>query len=372
MVNAVEPLRVVVAGTGFGRIYLDALAKGDRAFRLTGILARGGATSQACATQAGVPLYTDAGDVPDDTDIVCVVIRSGATGGPGSDMARGFLRRGIHVLQEHPVHHDEIAGNLQAARQGDAAYAVNTLHPNLAPVRRFLAAAASVRERQRPRYIDVTCNSQMLYPLLDLAGRALGGLRPWRFDDIPADVSGHPFTTLHGRLGDVPLCLRVQNAVHPDDPDNHSFLLGQVAIGFDGGVLALPELHGPVLWHPRLHAPRTGDGRLAMSGPGTERLAVASTSVFGPTEAPSWHDVFANTWPDAVRVALHELRAAIDEPTRRRSLGAWAMDASQAWNEASRRLGMPTLIRPDEPAALPLDFLYASVRDHDAQERLFR
>ncbi|KAF1007475.1 MAG: hypothetical protein GAK28_01817 [Luteibacter sp.] len=359
--SAVRPLNVVVAGTGFGRVYLDALAKADPAFRLTGVLARGGATSQDIAARLGVPLHVDPADVPDDTDIVCVVVRSGATGGPGSELAMHFLRRGIHVLQEHPVHHHEIATCLHAARQGGAAYAVNTLHPNLAPVRRFLAAATVARQHQVPAYVDIACNSQMLYPLLDLVGRALGGLRPWSFGSPAMDDTGHPFTTLHGRLHDVPLCLRVQNAVHPDDPDNHSFLLGQVAIGFDGGVLALPELHGPVLWHARLHAPRAADGRLTTSGPGTDRLDVPSTDILGPPPGERWHDAFDETWPRAVLVALHDLKASIDDPALRRAAGTWAMDVSQAWNDASQRLGMPALIRPDTPQPIPLDALRAAV-----------
>lgn len=357
--STTRALDVVVAGTGFGRIYLDALAKGDPAFRLVGILARGGTTSRALAEEAGVPLYTRIDDVPDSTDIACVVVRSGATGGPGTELARHFLQRGIHVLQEHPVHHSDIAACLQSARQGHAAYAVNTLHPNLAPVRRFLAAASALRDRQTPHYIDITCNSQMLYPLLDLAGRAVGGMRPWSFGE-PASAPAHPITTLHGHLRGIPLCLRVQNAVHPEDPDNHSLLLGQVGMGFDGGVLALPELHGPVLWHARLHAPRSDDGRLRMAGPGTGRLATASTTVLGPPPGDTWHHAFAETWPRAVLVALHGLRESIETPVLRRTAAAWAIDVSQAWNDASQRLGMPALIRPDEPQAVPVELLHAA------------
>ncbi|CAI9121913.1 Gfo/Idh/MocA family oxidoreductase [Brytella acorum] len=358
--SALRPLNVVVAGTGFGRVYLDALAKQDPAFRLTGLLARGGTTSRSIAAALGVPLYVAPENVPDSTDIVCVVVRSGATGGPGSELAAHFLRRGIHVLQEHPVHHDEIAPCLKAARQGNAAYAVNTLHPNLAPARRFLAVAKVAIQQQKPAYLDIACNSQMLYPLLDLAGRALGGMRPWSFGEPMAGQGGHPLTTLHGCMNEVPLCLRVQNAVHPDDPDNHSFLLGQMAIGFEGGVLALPELHGPVLWHARLHAPRTAEGRLITSGPATERLAEPSTEMLGPPPGDSWHVAFEETWPRAVLVALHDLKDSIDDPVRRRAANIWAMDVSQCWNEASQRLGMPAIIRPDIPPPIPLDALHAA------------
>ncbi|WP_369204513.1 Gfo/Idh/MocA family oxidoreductase, partial [Streptomyces sp. PU-14G] len=175
----------MVAGTAFGRIYLDAVRSDPEAFTLSGILAKGGDYSRWLAEQSGVPLHTDVAELPDDTDVLCVVVRSGATGGPGSDIARAALRRGMHVLQEHPVHAEELADNLRAARDGGAAYAVGTLYPDLAPVRAFLAAAEVLRARGPLRFIDAACNSQVAYPLLDILGRAAGALRPWAFHAQP-------------------------------------------------------------------------------------------------------------------------------------------------------------------------------------------
>ncbi|MEH6413534.1 Gfo/Idh/MocA family oxidoreductase [Pseudomonas sp. CGJS7] len=363
--SAARPLRVVVAGTGFGRVYLTALAAAGGPFELAGVLANGSDYSRQCAREYGAPLYTDPAQVPDDIDIVCVVVRSAATGGAGSQLAQQFLRRGLHVLQEHPVHHSEIAACLQAAREGDAAYAVNTLHPNLAPVRRFLAVARYLRERQRLHYIDAASNSQMIYPVLDLIGRAAGGLRPWSFGEPLADSPAHPFRSLHGSVNGVPLSLRVQNQVHPEDPDNHSLLLGQVSLGCDAGVLILPDLHGPVLWNARLHSPRDHGGRLLMRGPGSERLAVASTQTLGAIDTGDYHHVFADVWPGAVIYALHELRRDIADPARRRRAGQWALSVSQAWRDLTGRIGLPELIRPDEPQALPLAELIAAAHAGD-------
>lgn len=358
------PLKVIVAGTGFGRIYLDALASVPGEFALSGVLAQGSDYSRQCAQHYGVPLYTAPGQVPDDTDVVCVVVRSGATGGRGSELAQTFLARGIHVLQEHPVHHTEIAAGMQVARKGNAAYAVNTLHPNLRPVRQFLAVADYLRERQPLQFIDAACNSQMAYPLLDLIGRAVGGLRPWSFGaPLPQGDGAHPFQNLNATINRVPTTLRVQNQVHPDDPDNHSLLMGQVSLGCEAGVLTLPDLHGPVLWNARLHSPRDASGRLLMRGDGTERLAVPSTTVLGDPQTRDYHDVFARTWPDAVVLALRELRQDIAEPARRIRSGQWALGVSQAWRELTSRIGMPELIRPPEPQALPLHELAQAALD---------
>ncbi|MEW9516091.1 Gfo/Idh/MocA family oxidoreductase [Streptomyces tubercidicus] len=363
-----RPLRVVVAGTAFGRVYLDAVRSDPEAFTLTGILAKGGDYSRQLAGKAEVPLYTDAAQVPDDTDAVCVVVRSGATGGPGSDIARAVLRRGMHVLQEHPVHAGELTDNLRAARDGDAAYAVGTLYPDLAPVRAFLAAAAVLRSRGPVRFIDAACNSQVAYPLLDLLGRAAGTLRPWAFRAQPApdgELAGlagtaQPFRTLHAVVGGTPVTLRVQNEVHPDDPDNHSHLLHRIALGTDAGVLTLADTHGPVLWNPRLHSPRDTTGRLVMAGPGTERLATPSTVELYQAAA-SYHHVFAHLWPQAVLAALYRLRDAAADSALRPSAGQWALSVSRCWADLSAQLGLPELIGPPEPPVVPWTDLRAAV-----------
>ncbi|MBB0244929.1 thiazolinyl imide reductase [Streptomyces alkaliphilus] len=354
------PLRVVVAGTSFGRVYLDAVLSAPEHFRLAGVLVRGGDYSRALAERHGVPLFTSVAEVPEEVDIACVVVRSGATGGPGSRIARALLARGIHVLQEHPVHTAEITECVRAAREGGSAYAVNTLHPDLVPVRRFLAAAEVVRRRQGIRFVDAVCNSQVAYPLLDVIGRAVGALRPWSFDE-PVRTAGQPFTSLNAVVGGVPVTLRVQNQVHPEDPDNHSYLMHRVALGCEGGVLTLADTHGPVLWNARMHAPRDATGRLVMSGERVDRLKEPSTTVLGPAGTSTFHDVFTGLWPDAVRRSLLRLCEDIARPERRAGSGQWALGVSRAWADLTARLGMPELIRPGEPESLPTAELTAAV-----------
>ncbi|UZE15909.1 Gfo/Idh/MocA family oxidoreductase [Pseudomonas sp. B21-054] len=351
--------RVIVAGTAFGRIYLQALARAHDRYQLVGILSRGNAYSRACAEHYGVALYETVEQVPDDVDIACVVVRSGATGGVGGDLAQQLLRRGIHVLQEHPVHHREIAVCMQAARQGQAAYAVNTLYPNILAIRRFLAVAAYLHDHHGLAYIEAACNSQVAYPLLDILGRLAGGLRPWTFAAPAPAFVGQPFTRLDARFNGIPISLRVQNQVHPKDPDNHSFLLHRLEVGCEAGVLSLADTHGPVLWNPRLHASRDSTDRLIMTGPGSERLAGPTMVLLDPQVPKSYQQVFNQVWPDAVSIALDELCRDIDEPSRRLRSGVWATEVAMAWREMNNLIGMPVLIEPPVPRALPLAELQA-------------
>ncbi|NEE02715.1 Gfo/Idh/MocA family oxidoreductase [Phytoactinopolyspora halotolerans] len=376
-------LRVLVCGTGFGRIHLRAVhASAD--LDLAGVLSRGSDASRKVAARYGVPCYTSVEELPGDIDIACVAVPSGTGAGDGAQLAQRLLERGIHVLHEHPLHPEELADCLRTAREHGVRYRVNTLYPHVEPIRRFTSAAEILRRRQPPLFIDAACGVQVLYSLLDVVARTVGGVRPWRFGEpasLPPDLAAlaaapAPYTSLHGVIGGVPLTLRVQNQLNPSDPDNHALLLHRISIGFEAGVLALVDTHGPVLWSPRLHSTRDGDGRLVLDGPGTERLDVAATEHVGTHAAPTFREVFDRIWPDAVAAALVELHRDIDErradvagpadaaPARAPGPGPassaaaqasqWALSIATLWQELSDRLGPVTLIDPPEPEPVPL------------------
>ncbi|WP_324196438.1 Gfo/Idh/MocA family oxidoreductase [Nocardia farcinica] len=358
--------RVVVCGTSFGRVYLRAV-QADPDVELAGIVSRGSATSREIAKTSGVPHYCGVDELPGDIDIACVAVRAGAAGGDGAQLAQQLLRRGIHVLQEHLLHPGELADCLRTARAHDVRYRLNAFYPHLRPVELFLRAAAILRARQRPLHVDAAAGGQVAYSLLDIVGRAVGKLRPWAIGE-PAPVAPEPaaladppmpYTHLAAVIGGVPVSLRVQNQIHPADPDNHALLLHRIAIAFEGGVLSLADTHGPVLWSPRLHTGRDATGRLVMAGPGTERLDVPSTEVLGPATAPTFRTVFDELWPDSVRVALRQLRADTADPRRCAAADQWAMTVTALWQRLTTVLGPPELIRPPTPAPVPLPQLLA-------------
>lgn len=111
-----QPKRhAIVCGTKFGRIHLKAFTDSDLPFELAGVLGQGSARTMACAERYGVPVYQKVGDLPDDIQAACVVIGSGVGGGPGADLAQALMRRGLHILQEHPLLPAELAACLRTA-----------------------------------------------------------------------------------------------------------------------------------------------------------------------------------------------------------------------------------------------------------------
>lgn len=296
--------RVLVAGTGFGRSYLAAFERADFDFELAGILASGSARSHACATHYGVPLWSTVEEVPRDVDLACVVVGGVMNGGPGPGLSQALMRRGVHVLQEHPLHPDELVACLRAATESGVVFRLNTHYPHVEPVRRFIGAARDLVDRQQPLFLDVTCAFQVLYTVFDILGQALGSIRPHRVDAVLAGGEEGPYRSLTGRFAGVPMSFRLQNELVPSDPDNYSHLFHRITLGTEGGHLTLVNTHGPVQWSMRPHMPG-GMKELVRFGDATApHLNVPSVEHLGPAEGASYSEVLRELWPQATARAI--------------------------------------------------------------------
>ncbi len=350
-----DRFRVIVCGATFGQVYLEGVAAAGPPIELAGVLARGSRRAEACAAHYGVPLYRHVDDLPNDVDAACVVVRGGLLGGEGSTIARALMSRGIHVLQEHPLHHDELAECLRAARHHRVSYRLNSFYVEVEPVRRFIAAGRALLQRQQAVYLDAACGFQLLYSLLDIVGELLERVRPWsigvtREAGEPAAASGGmtAFRTLDGSIGRIPLTLRVQNQLDSSDPDNFAHLMHRITIGTDGGNLTLLNTHGPLVWSARPHFPTTV--RDAASKPHFERPdrrgdSVPSAEVLGSPQSPPFDEIFGRLWPDAVARAVRRLHDHVLVGADPLPGGQYHLSLCRLWQEIGERLGPPELLR---------------------------
>ena len=83
-------LQVLVCGTNYGRIYLEAIRLGGAGYRLAGIFARGSALSQRVACECAVPLYRSIKDLDPAIDLACA-----AMGASGADVIIDLLSQGM-------------------------------------------------------------------------------------------------------------------------------------------------------------------------------------------------------------------------------------------------------------------------------------
>lgn len=345
--------RVIVCGTGFGRVYLAAFDRPGCPFELAGILAQGSSRSRACAQHYGVELFTEVADLPADIDIACVVVGSGVLGGPGADLAQGLMGRGIHVLQEHPVHHDELAACLRAANRNGVCYHLNTHYVHLAPVREFIIAARMLLRDQDAVYVDAVCGIQVAYTLLDILCRALGGLRPWDLATVGGrSADRRPFRSLEGMIAGVPLTMRVQNELDPRHPDSNVHILHRITIGTDSGNLLLANTHGPTIWSPRQHMPRHTAELVTLDQADSDVLDVPSAAPIGPPQAPSQRAAVAGLWPAGVRRALGQLHAAMTGRDDTMTAGQYHLGLSRLWQRLTDVLGYPQPATSSVPRAI--------------------
>jgi pyochelin biosynthesis protein PchG len=363
-----ERPRVVVCGTKFGRVYLAAFRSPAFPFELAGILAQGSERSQACARAYQVPLYTRLDQLPLSVDIACVVVGSSINGGRGAELAQSLMARGIHVLQEHPLHHDELAECLRQARRHEVVYHLNTHYRHVRPVRHFIAAAQALLHRQRPLFVDAVVSFQTAYTLFDLLGRALGRVRPWAFAS-PAPLRDElralgdrppPFRSLDGSLAGVPLTLRIQHQLQPGDPDNHAHVFHRITIGTAGGNLTLVNTHGPTIWCPRPHLPAEARTIVALDDSPARHLDFPSATPIGPPEAPSYREILNDLWPAAVQRALLGLRRAVEDSEDWRKDGQYYLTLCRLWSDVMASLGPVALLDQEPPEILSADELMAS------------
>lgn len=357
-------MRAIVCGTRFGQVYLQAFRQPGNPVELAGVFAGGSPRSRAVARHYGVPLFTRIDDIPGDVDIACVVIRGGLLGGQGTDLALSLMERGLHVLQEHPLHRDELAACVRQARRYGVVHRLNSFYVHVEPVRRFIAAARQLLRTQQVRYVDAACGFQLAYSLLDILGHALGGLRPWGFVQ-PADgaeVFGLtrldvPFRSLDGVLAGVPITLRVQNQMDPEDPDNYAHLMHRITIGVEGGNLSLLTSHGPTIWSARPDFPRTvgadnAASHFASGAGGHAHLDLPSSLTLGPAEAPGFRAAFEDVWPAGVARALTELVDAVEAGRSGSAHEQSHLALCELWQDITKVLGPPELVRADDPSFL--------------------
>lgn len=322
----------IVVGATFGTIYAEALAAPQSPVELIGVLSTGSAASVQLAERLGVALYEDLDTLP-PVDVAFVVVRSGVVGGQGAQLGERLLQRGIHVMQEQPVHADEILALLRVAKANSVLYTVNDFYSHVAPMRQFISAAKALDKRSRIRYVHARCAIHVCYPLFTILSTIVGALTPARIMLPPKAEGGGPFVAGRLVLGDVAVDLLVQNELCADDPDNHALLTHAITVGSDAGELALAHTHGSTRWHPR---PSAADVPIA------EALGVE----FQPTTA----QVRNTLWPDAIRLAGSEFIESIERS--RSPISQRFVRATRLWSDFTSAIGPATLIDPEPPAPI--------------------
>ena len=358
------PIRVLVCGSTFAQFYLQALSSEPEHYQIVGVLARGSKRSQALAKRFDVPLFDDLAQLPEDIDLACVVLRAGVLGGQGSELAHALLAQGINVLQEQPLHQDEVAVSLRLARQHGTHFHVSDNYLQMDSVRRFTAAARAILEEQTCLAMDAACANQVLFPLLHILTSIVPSYRPWTLARISQDEH-QPVQILQGYLGNVPLTLRVWNQVDPEDPDNHLPLLQRLAMDVPGGCLTLLDTMGMVSWAPRLHIPTAVKERFDFTNRSAAPLQEESALLLSPVPAPSLREQLMRGTVGSITREIAAFVASWTDNASSKRASQQLLSTCQLWREATSALGYPTTVPHQQYQYLPQTVLETAVASVD-------
>jgi len=239
-----KPAQILVCGTNYGRIYLDAIRLGGPSYRLAGILGRGSLRSQQTAREYGVPLYCCVEDLNMDLDLACA-----AMGASGSQSVLSLLARGIHILCEHPQKPSSLQPALTAAASRNLCFHINGHFAGLEAAAAFIHQCRRHSDTGLPSFFHVMATDRSLYAALDILARLLDSFAPFEFH-VTSRLP--PFIIVQGLLGGVPITLHVQRGENgrPLPDASPAYLIDhRIAVGFPSGTLTLLSMNGPVIWN---------------------------------------------------------------------------------------------------------------------------
>jgi thiazolinyl imide reductase len=242
------PLQVLVCGTNYGSIYLEAIRLSGTSYRLAGVLGRGSVRSQRVAREYGVPLYLMVEELPQRIDLACA-----AMGASGFDVVLRLLARGIHVLCEHPQKPGSLQSALDVAASSGLRFHVNGHFADLEAAAAFIERCRQQSAATPPSFFHVTATDRSLYAALDILRRFMNSFIPFEFhltSRLP------PFAVVQGVLGGVSVTFHLQHGAGGGRlPDaSPAYLVDhRIAVGFPSGTLTLLSMNGPVVWNANLN-----------------------------------------------------------------------------------------------------------------------
>src|SRR5271167_3859161 len=195
-------MRVLVCGSNYGRAYITALDREPRKFQLAGILGQGSLRSQRLAALNVVPLYRSTNELPDNIDLACAAMSSAAW-----PLVLQLIRRGIHVLCEHPYPARALERGMNLAEKHGVRFHLNGHFANLPSPKAFIRECQRAIKVTRPEFVEVMTTERSLYGALDILMAATSSLQPLRVHVLSRRSKS---VLLEGTLGHLPARVLVQ------------------------------------------------------------------------------------------------------------------------------------------------------------------
>lgn len=332
--------KVIVCGVRFGQFYLEAVSK-SADFELAGILSTGSKESVECAKLYGIRQYSRVEELPEDIDMACVVVRTGALGGKGVELVEQFMQRKIDVILEQPVQTEELKRCYRNAMKYGTAFTVGNLYANLKAVQKFLSVAEKLMKHQQVLYVNVNMATQVSYPLAYVLARLFPRCPKAAVTGV--NITKSSFDTAEFMLGDIPLSVRAQNQMEAGSGDNYTHLFFDISIGFPAGTLILTDIHGAVVWRARMTVPDHIRVPHELEKKAGENMREDSIRVLYSCEDTSYNNILSNIWTEAIHEDIVYLARLSEGENRKENnyKNMLILKASEMWHTFTNAFGYP-------------------------------
>lgn len=275
--------------------------------------------------------------------VVCVVIKSTVVNGEGSTIVHSLLEKGINVIQEHPIDIDDYIMCIKIAQKNCCMYRLNTFYPQLSNVKQFIFLAGKLREKNDVQYINAECSVHVLFPLIDILGRAIGGLRPWKFERVEETYKNSPFCIIYGSIYNIPICINVQNQMDPSDPENSVLLFHKISLYTECGNLTMIGTNSDIMWEPRIRKYIAADGGFHLEAD-DEYLDLPVYEEMHNDEGKCFREMFSDTWPDSIKLFLEDFYRDFYLGKKMDSNAQFLISVCQAWKDLGNSIGSANII----------------------------
>lgn len=345
--------KVLVCGVGFGQFYIKAIENISKNFEMVGILSNGSELSREYGRKYKVPIYTTLDEVDlKQIDLACVVIGSILIGGIGSDLVKKLLNSGVSVIQEQPVHIKEYIDFLKLSKGKRCFYKLNTFYPNLRSVDTFIKMSRNLNALSQIRYVSAQCSIHVLFTLIDIIGRVLGGLKPYNFKKISMQNMESPFEIVEGYIKNIPICISVQNQMTSKNPDNYMLLMHKISLTTNSGSLTLSGTNGPIIWEPCLDKPTDKNNKFNLE----EKNEFSELKTFEIMEGGevTYDNMMKLSWVEAISKSLLDFTNNMNAEKVNVREQQYLISAIETWQTLSKELGQSDTIQPYEKVAIQM------------------
>ncbi|HRU97883.1 MAG TPA: Gfo/Idh/MocA family oxidoreductase [Ruminococcus sp.] len=362
-----KKLKAVVCGASFGQFYMEALSRMSDRIELVGLVARGSEKSIRCAEIYGVSLFTSKDQIPDDIDIAFVILRSAVLGGAANEYTDFFLDRGVHVLQEFPVHPDDVRNNFKKARKNKVCYHVGDFYLHLPQIRKFTEYVKKLNEICPPSHIQMSLAAAVSMPALMMLRDMLPSANRPELKCVSDNET--PFQVILGNIDGVPVTAEIHNEVNTDDPDSAMYLLQAFNVIYETGRLSLQDPLGDIFWYPKVKSSvsRYRNGAAAREPDKDSRAKDGAVSLSSYETQLSEKGV-NEIWVQAIISDIEEMLEGITDNKAYMIYSQKIMTGAAQWENFNKLLGFPKRINGAKASPEQKDMLIERISEFITQQ----